>query len=175
MGDVVWESIKYDSTPHRSAQAVDLGTNDDGRWLFIAAGTPVSRPRGRDYDHPCDAIALIPTGGLWTATWLVGWDPALYVDVAKHERVGAERIVTMDLDVDVVRRASGEVDVLDLEEFEAHRRDLDYPPDLVRKVLRTAHELEGALRGHRAPFGSTPAPPSPPRRKTEPAPRLDRP
>lgn len=101
---VVWDSVKFDGTLHRSAQAIDLGATDEGRWLFIPAGTPVTQSHGRGYGHPCDAVALIPPKGLWTATWLVEWDPTLYVDVARHVRVGRSRIITMDLDVDVVRR-----------------------------------------------------------------------
>ena len=158
---VVWESIKFDGSPHRSAPAIDLGTTAAGRWLLIEVGTPVARPHGRGYDHPCDAVALIPSDGLWTATWLVDWDPALYVDVACPIRRTQGRVVTIDLDVDVVRRRSGDVELRDLDELEQHRRELGYPQDLVTAIGRAADDLVLALRQHEPPFGVTPALPSP--------------
>lgn len=153
---VLWESVKFDGSPNRTAHAIDLGTTESGRWLLIEAGTPVTRPHGGGYDHPCDAVALIPAEGLWTATWLVDWDPALYVDVARRLRVGHERIVTMDLDIDVVRHRTGEVEVLDLDEFEHHRREFGYPQDLVTAVGHATDELARALREHTTPFARTP-------------------
>lgn len=159
---VVWDSVKFDGSLHRSAVAVDLGTTDEGRWLFIPAGTSVSRPFLGDYDHPCDAIALIPPEGLWTATWLVAWDPALYIDLAKLVSIGINRVVTMDLDIDVVRRRSGEVELRDLEEFELHRRQLSYPAELVRTVRLTSEKLVGEVAQQQQPFHVTPnAPPLP--------------
>ena len=159
---IEWESVKFDGSANRTAQAIDLGTTGDGRWLFVGKGTTVTRPGDRSYNHPCDAIALIPPSALWTATWLVDWDPSLYVDVAKLVSVDPQRIVTMDLDVDVVRRRDGEIEVRDLDEFRTHSRQMSYPPDLVDSVGRTADELEAALRHHRKPFFLTPdAPPLP--------------
>ena len=155
-GVVVWESVKLDGSPHRSVEAVDLGSTRDGRWLFVAEGTPVARPGGRGYDHPCDAIVLIPDAGLWIATWLEGWDPSLYVDVARPTEVGERRILTVDLDVDVVRRRGGDVEVHDLEELDQHRQQLVYPPDLVLDVTHTAEELAKAIRSQEAPFGLIP-------------------
>jgi len=159
-GVVVWESVKLDGSPHRSVEAVDLGSTSDGRWLFVAEGTPVARPDGRSYDHPCDAVVLIPPVGLWIATWLDGWDPSLYVDVARRARVGKRRIITVDLDVDVVRRRSGDVEVRDLDELDQHRHQLGYPPDLVLDVTRTAQDLAKAIGRHEAPFGLIPDAPA---------------
>jgi protein associated with RNAse G/E len=156
---IVWDELKFDGSPHRSCEVVDLGTTAEGRWLFIAAGTRVVRPEGRSYDHPCDAITLVPVEGLWTAVWLAGWDPELYVDVARRVSVEPDRVVTIDLDVDVVRRPGGAVEVLDLDEFEEHRRTFGYPEDLVDEVHRTTDFLVNAIGEQRPPFGLTPAVP----------------
>lgn len=153
---VLWESVKFDGSPNRSARAIDLGTTQDGRWLFIAEGTRVTRPGTDSYDHPCDAIALIPVEGLWTATWLVDWEPSLYVDIAQLREVADALVLTVDLDVDVTRHADGSVEVLDEEEFEQHRRTLGYPIDLVRAVSRATAQLAERLRAHDAPFGTVP-------------------
>lgn len=159
---VIWDSVKFDGSPHRSAVAIDVGTTREGRWLFIPAGTRVSRPALGDYDHPCDAVALLPVEGLWTATWLIGWEPALYVDLAQQVSVESDRVMTMDLDVDVIRRRSGEVELCDLEEFELHRRQLCYPAELVGAVRLTWERLIEEVAQQRRPFLIAPnAPPLP--------------
>jgi uncharacterized protein len=159
----VWDSVKFDGALHRSADVIDLGTTDDGRWLFVPEGTPVRRPHRGDYLHPCDAVALVPPDGLWIATWLVGWDPALYVDLAQLKSIGDGRVVTMDLDVDVIRRRSGEVAVLDEAEFDLHRRQLGYPAELVTAVRRETERLADAIANEQPPFRSAPATPTLPR------------
>ncbi len=156
---VVWDELKFDGSPHRSAEVVDLGSTDEGRWLFIPVGTRVVRPAGRSYDHPCDAVVLVPNDGMWTAVWLAGWDPVLYVDIARHVRVDVDRVVTVDLDVDVVRRLDGEVEVLDLDEFDLHRRKYGYPDDLVDEVRRTTDAVAESIRQARPPFRMEPAVP----------------
>jgi protein associated with RNAse G/E len=160
---IVWREVKFDGSLHRSATVVDLGTNGHGRWLFLPHGTQVTQSGGRSFDHPCDATALIPADGMWTAVWLAGWDPDLYIDIARVVSVGDGEVVTMDLDVDVVRRPGGEVDVLDLDEFELHRERYGYPDDLVRDVERATAEVSAAVADRRPPFLAIPAVPRPPR------------
>jgi hypothetical protein len=157
---VVWDSVKFDGSPHRSVDVLGLGTTDDGRWLFLSEGTLVRRPHRGDYLHPCDAVVLVPPEGLWIATWLVAWDPALYVDLAQQVTVDDERVVTIDLDVDVIRRRSGEVATLDVEEFDLHRRQLGYPSALVTAVRRETQRLADAIAREQPPFRSAPTTPT---------------
>jgi hypothetical protein len=162
-GLVLWESVKFDGSPHRSAQALDLGTTQEGRWLFVMAGTPVTRPVHGDYNHPCDAVVLIPSKGLWIATWLVGWDPMLHVDIARRVHVGSDRVVTIDLDVDVVRKRNGDVYVVDRDEFESHRKHFGYSNDLVSAVTGAVKDVANAISRQEAPFHMRPNAPMLPR------------
>ncbi len=154
-----WKEVKYDGSLHRSAVAHDLGSTDAGRWLYLPRGTHVDQPNRGGFDHPCDAIVLVPVEGWWTAVWLAGYEPALYIDVARHVSVGGAEIVTMDLDVDVIRRRDGTVEVLDLDEFDLHRRRYGYADDVVAAVGQTTDELVQAVGAHEPPFGLTPAMP----------------
>lgn len=153
---VLWESVKFDGSPSRRAWAVDLGATDAGRWLLIEAGTAVERPHGRGYDHPCDAVALFPSSCLWTATWLAGWDPALYVDLAQVTKNEAGHVLTVDLDVDVVRYRDGRVATLDVDEFDKNQRVLGYPTPLIDSVFAEERRLAHALRRRDPPFGDIP-------------------
>jgi protein associated with RNAse G/E len=74
-----------------------------------------------------------------------------------------QRLVTVDLDIDVIRRRDGTVEVLDRVEFERHRRELGYPAHLVDDVERAAAEVEAAVRSHQEPFRLEPAVPTSPR------------
>jgi protein associated with RNAse G/E len=93
----------------------------------------------------------------------VAWDAALYVDLAQQMTIDDERVVTMDLDVDVIRRRSGEVATVGVEEFDLHRRQLGYPSPLVTAVRREAERLADAIAREQAPFRSTPNTPTLPR------------
>ena len=154
---VVWESVKFDGSPNRWARAIDLGTTQDGRWFFIKEGTRVTRPGAGSYDHPCDAVALIPGEGLWTATWLVDWEPSLYVDIAQLRDATETRVLSVDLEVDVVRHTDGTVEVLDEDEFEQHRSTLGYPIELVSAVSEATAQLAERVGVHDAPFGTVPS------------------
>ena len=159
MRSIVWEEVKYDGTRHRLATVVDLGTTADGRWLYIPTGTPVEQPNRGGFTHPCDAVVLVPADGWWTAVWLAGHEPALYIDVSRPVVNEADRVVTMDLDVDVVRHRDGAVEVLDLDEFELHRRRYGYADNVVATVERVTAELVRAVGEQLAPFGRVPAVP----------------
>jgi hypothetical protein len=123
---------------------------------LIEAGTAVERPHGRGYDHPCDAVALFPSSCLWTATWLAGWDPALYVDLAQVTKNEAGHVLTVDLDVDVVRYRDGRVATLDVDEFDKNQRVLGYPTPLIDSVFAEERRLAHALRRRDPPFGDIP-------------------
>jgi protein associated with RNAse G/E len=148
-----WRSIKFDGSLNRSVRTSVLGETGEGRWIFAAEGTHVERPDRRGYSHPCDAIMLLPFDGMWHATWLRGWDPRLYVDVAlpvDDDSNGA--MVFIDLDLDVVRHVDGEVEVLDRDEFEANIAQMGYPETLVERANATVVWLEHALRSGVEPF-----------------------
>lgn len=156
---VRWEEVKYDGSLHRGARVIDLGLTDAGRWLYIPRGTHVDQPNRGGFDHPCNAVVLVPTEGWWTAVWLAGYEPALYIDIAQHMTVDGDRIVTMDLDVDVVRHRDGTVEVLDLDEFEDHRRLYGYTDDVIATVETVTEHLVTAVGDRRPPFGLAPASP----------------
>ena len=60
----------------------------------------------------------------------------------------------VDLDLDVRRRRTGEVQVLDEDEFALHRVRYAYPPEVVAHAEAAAKWLAGALAERVAPFDS---------------------
>jgi hypothetical protein len=60
----------------------------------------------------------------------------------------------VDLDLDVSRRRTGEVEVWDEDEFAAHQRKYGYPADVVAAAERSAEWLRDALTRNHEPFAS---------------------
>lgn len=86
-------------------------------------------------------------------------DPELSVDICTPPIWRGLHIVeTVDLDLDVVRLRDGSVHLLDEDEFDLHRRELSYPPDLVASARITAAEIMLAAEQHRPPFDSSALP-----------------
>ena len=78
----------------------------------------------------------------------------VYIDVCTPARWIDDHTVEMiDMDLDVVRRANGEVALLDEDEFSDHMVEFAYPAQLVSAIRVTAAELVLAVEGHREPFG----------------------
>jgi len=65
----------------------------------------------------------------------------------------AEEVTMVDLDLDVRRRRRGAVELLDEDEFAAHRVKYDYPPEVVAAAEASFAWLAGAVRERVEPFG----------------------
>ncbi|MDQ3308159.1 MAG: DUF402 domain-containing protein, partial [Actinomycetota bacterium] len=61
-------------------------------------------------------------------------------------------VTMVDLDLDVVERWSGVVEVHDEDEFAAHQVSLGYPEELVALAERSCADVERALTAGEPPF-----------------------
>ncbi|GAA1764117.1 hypothetical protein GCM10009681_39040 [Luedemannella helvata] len=145
---------KYDGSPHWSSPMRRLGEDEHGVWLGAPAGAIARRGRatGRavDYAH----VVLVPRDGWWTATFNDVPKPTeIYCDVTTPPRwLAPDEVTVVDLDLDVRRRRTGEVEVLDEDEFVAHRARYGYTGDVVEQALAAVAYLDKALRGDVEPF-----------------------
>ena len=81
------------------------------------------------------------------------YDFDLYVDVGTLPVRTPGRITMVDLDLDVIRRPNGTVEVLDEDELELHAVQYAYPPELVVHARAVADELVAMLTAGAEPFG----------------------
>ncbi|MYH67418.1 MAG: DUF402 domain-containing protein [Dehalococcoidia bacterium] len=58
----------------------------------------------------------------------------------------------IDLDLDVTVRAGGTIELLDVDEFEEHRLEYGYPPDVVEQAQAAAGELSTLAQRQQFPF-----------------------
>ena len=149
---------KWDGSEHWSCACVELGTDEHGLWLGLPTGTVWSRP-GHEAPWTFPAALLVPDDG-YVARFLrrvpteAEPDPVtVYVDVATTPCRHEDLVSAIDLDLDVVRHASGRVWLDDEDEFEEHAARWSYPDEVRARARATADRLLLELADRVEPFG----------------------
>jgi hypothetical protein len=146
--------VKYDGRPHRSYPAVWLGEDAAGVWLGVAHGTPALVDGDRHAVREEPYVLLVPYGGWWTA--MFNAPPRrteIYCDVTTPATwAGRDEVTMVDLDLDVRRRRTGEIERLDQDEFAEHRLRYGYPPEVCEAAMAASEWLAGALGDGTEPF-----------------------
>jgi protein associated with RNAse G/E len=146
---------KYDGALHWNYACEHLGEDEHGVWVGAAAGTPVRR--GELATGPVEAphVLLFPRAGWWTGCFnAVPHQTEIYCDITTVPVWPSAGEVTMiDLDLDVRRRRTGAVELLDEDEFAEHRVRYGYPADVIAGAEESAGWLLDAVRRHAEPFG----------------------
>jgi hypothetical protein len=154
---------KWGERPHWEFDATYLGTDEHGDWLGFPTGSFMSRP-GMDFTTTNDQVGLVPADGLpmgnaWLATFHgpggVVWT---YVDMTSVPVWDGPVVRAVDLDLDVIETLDHSVLVDDEDEFEQHRVDFDYPPDLVALATGTRDAVYAAVRDRTPPFDGSAGP-----------------
>jgi protein associated with RNAse G/E len=155
---VTVQFFKFPDRPHWRHEMRRLGEDEFGIWLGAPAGSIVQRgdEPAQQLDHPF--VQLITPSTYWSLIYN-GEDHKypVYVDIATPATwVTDHRVEMIDIDLDVARRRSGTVEVLDEDEFLDHSERFDYPGWLIDRARTTAAELVMRLENRTEPFGVTP-------------------
>jgi protein associated with RNAse G/E len=150
------EYRKYDGSPHRSYPAVRLGSDAYGDWLGVPSEFMAATDATFKYTDPY--VLLVPAHAWWTAMF----NPPprhteVYCDIATPAAWEGDHVRLTDLDLDVRRRREGgAVELLDEDEFAAHRVRFGYPDEVVGEAFAAAKWLLAALdlRRGEEPFTS---------------------
>ena len=148
---------KWGAHPHWEFDAVHLGSDEQGDWLGIPAGTTMVRP-GATYVAPTDQVGLAPPPGAetdrgWLATFHARGGPVrVYVDITTPPVWDGPVLRAVDLDLDVVRGNTGRVWVDDEDEFAEHRVSLGYPDDLIGAAMTACERVLADVLAQRAPY-----------------------
>ena len=154
----IWiERRKWPDTPHYGHAGWVLGEDDHGLWLELRVGTPVYRGEDVAFHLTSGGLMLVPQTDDYLAWFLEYGELELYVDVVSGTVRTATSVITVDLDLDVIRRRDGTVDLLDVDEFEAHQVELDYPDDLVDHAEGASQQILAAVSDDREPFSGAAA------------------
>jgi hypothetical protein len=155
MRPVTVQYLKYPDRPHWRLDLIQLGEDEYGTWLGGPVPTVAQRGSEPPISFPTPFVQLIPRDAWWA---LIVNDPwyhiGVYVDIASPAVWVRPDLVTMlDLDLDIVRRQNGTVEVVDEDEFLDHQVRYGYPPDLVAKALESVALLRPEVEAGREPFG----------------------
>jgi protein associated with RNAse G/E len=147
---------KYDGFLHWNQPAIRLGEDEFGVWVGARGGTPVSRGHERMRPAEHDHVGLFPRDGWWTAFFNAApHRTEIYCDITTVPSWPTHDEVTMvDLDLDVRRRRTGLVEILDEDEFAAHQVRYGYPPEVVAQAWAATNWLAGALTERVEPFAT---------------------
>jgi uncharacterized protein len=148
--------LKYDGRPHRSYPARWLGEDANGTWLGVAAGTPARVDGDRETMREEPYVLLVPDRAWWTA--MFNAPPRrteVYCDVTTPATwTRQDEVTVVDLDLDVRRRRWGDIERLDLDEFDEHRVEFGYPDEVVAEATKASLWLVSALGDGSEPFAT---------------------
>ena len=150
---------KWGGVPHYRGEVHLLGDDEHGRWWWGPAGGTIFRGDVPLFDRQQDVLFLAPPDAWWSVAWWIGHaEVELYVNIGTPMVEEPERIVSTDLDLDVIRRVDGAVEVLDRDEWEEHQVRYGYPPDVVEQVEAVTEQVRLLVEGGAPPFdAATPA------------------
>jgi protein associated with RNAse G/E len=131
-----------------------LGEDEHGLWLWAPPGMPFRRGDERAKVSDRIVVKLIVEDAWWTAIWNDGGRNEFYVDIVTPAKWEGDRVTMVDLDLDVVRRIGGEVEVLDEDEFLDHQVRYHYPERLVDQARAATAQVAIAVQRNDEPFRS---------------------
>jgi len=150
---------KWDGIPHWAFDMERVGEDEHGVWLWAPPGTELRRGVEKTIHAERGFVKLITPNRWWTAVWNVGplkgdRSIEIYVDVITPAVWEGDTVRMVDLDLDVIRRRGGTVEIDDEDEFEEHRVVFGYPDHVVDKARTEAAQLAIAVELRTEPFGS---------------------
>jgi uncharacterized protein len=154
----IWvERRKWPQAPHYGHAGWVLGEDEHGLWLELRVGSPVYRGEEVLFHGTSGGLMVVPPDDGWLAWFPAFGDVELYVDVVSGTTRTESSVTMVDLDLDVIRRRDGSVELLDEEEFALHRVELEYPAQLIQHAERMADHVLGAVRANVEPFAGAAA------------------
>ncbi|MGI8794770.1 MAG: DUF402 domain-containing protein [Acidimicrobiales bacterium] len=154
----IWvERRKWPASPHYGHAGWVLGEDDHGLWLELRVGAPVYRGDELLFRGTSGGLMLVPPADGWLAWFPEFGDFELYVDIVSGTTRTESSVTMVDLDLDVIRRRDGTVELLDVDEFERHQVELSYPTPLIEHAERVAQHVLEAVRAGAEPFAGSAA------------------
>ena len=148
---------KFNGDEHWAFDVEILGSDEHGLWLGGRKGSVGSRP-GKSVKATSNYVTLIPANeGWWVATFNAtpqgsNADISVYVDITTPTTVNEGEAFTLDLDLDVVQRADGRVEIVDEDEFADHQVEMSYPPRVITAAREAADSVKQMMGTGAAPF-----------------------
>ena len=145
---------KWGSRPHWHYEGLYLGADDHGDWLGFPVGTHYRRP-GKHLVADFGCVSLVPRhdAAHFAGFYDASYEADLYVDMCTPAEWDGATVRMVDLDLDVIRmRDERGLILADEDEFELHRIELGYPPEIVTLAEESAERVYAAVQAGQPPY-----------------------
>ncbi|HJU52286.1 MAG TPA: DUF402 domain-containing protein [Acidimicrobiia bacterium] len=145
---------KWPDRKHWQFTGLRLGEDAYGTWLFTPEGSVAQRGSEPPISLATGFVGLVPPNAWWMAEFY--WNhPSyeVYVNISTPVDRDGDRMTSIDLDLDIIRRLDGTVEILDEDEFLEHSIRYAYPPELIGSARRAAERAAEALFDGDEPYG----------------------
>lgn len=145
---------KWPDREHSQIEASRLGGDEYGTWIYAKPGTLLTRGQ-ESLNLEFGFVGLAPDDEWWVVEfWLGHPEVDLYVNIGTPPVWNGSRLTQIDLDLDVIRRLDGRVEVIDIDEFEEHQVEYGYPEELVVGAREAADRAVEMIQDSAEPFAS---------------------
>lgn len=145
---------KWPHRPTNITQAYLIGEDSFGKWIGVAAGDPWWAADGTKsgvFIEPL--VKVFPVNTFWTACFYPG-DNSIDVDISLPVRWVDGGVEEVDLELDVLCSASGQITVRDQDKFQHIRDEHGLPPEIARQAEDACSHVCGMIERRDEPFGS---------------------
>lgn len=150
-------STKYDGSAHYRYTLTVVTVQPGRLTAWGPAGTPLDGYRG-PYPAWGHFLMVHFTDRDWNleVMWEPDWRPREhYVNIALPSTWDDGTLRFVDLDLDIVWRPNGALELHDEDEFAAHRVRFGYPAEVVDRVWRAVDEVNDLITRRAPPFDGT--------------------
>ena len=151
MRSIIHHTTKYDGTIHYRYQVEVVAESKETIALYRKPGVEVESYRGKGVGQNHMLILFYKNRYhnvviSWNADWLPDMH---YLNITSPAEWDTRSVSSVDLDLDLIRRATGEVFVDDEDEFEQHIDRFHYPKELVDRCRGELARLQVAMQERR--------------------------
>lgn len=151
---VTVQFLKNPNLLHWGFETTWIGEDEWGDWMAVPAGS--TRWKGTDEVRPTrhPAVFCAPRDGWWHLHYNgATTEYSHFVDIITPVRwVDTNHYEMIDLDLDVIRRQNGNVEIEDEDEFAVHQVDLAYTQEMIDNAIAETDRLVTALQTGQEPF-----------------------
>lgn len=144
---------KWPSRPTNITQAYLIGEDAFGKWVGVAKGDPWWAANGTQSGVFLEPLVKVfPVNTFWTACFYPG-DTSIDVDISFPVRWVDDSVEEIDLELDVLCSASGEITVRDRDKFQQIRDEYGLPAEIARHAEDACRDICGMIERRDEPFG----------------------
>lgn len=152
---IVIKALKYPNRPHYEYPAKVLALSDDHVLVRADSGrTLTHHTRGKKFVFDMPSIELLSRKEWFTVAMECQGNNcySFYCNIAQPAIFKDATISFVDFDLDLVKNKGGAWTIVDQDEFELHRKQLEYPDNIVKRVPIEIIKLKKRAEQNLFPF-----------------------